>query len=135
MNMIVPVLDPHGLRKFALTTAGLLAGIFGVALPWLFDAAWPLWPWMAAAVLTFWGLLHPASLRPVYRGWMKAAIVLGKGNNLILFSVVYLFILSPVGMLMRWLGYDPLQRRYGTHARSYRKPAPPRLPDHMEKPY
>jgi hypothetical protein len=34
----IPELDARGLRQFALTTGGIVAGLFGLLLPWLFDA-------------------------------------------------------------------------------------------------
>ena len=33
----IPELDREGLRQFGLTTGGIVAVLFGVVLPWLFD--------------------------------------------------------------------------------------------------
>ena len=50
MTAPIPELDHAGLRRFGLTTGALIAGIFGLLLPWLFDARYPAWPWLAAAL-------------------------------------------------------------------------------------
>ncbi len=33
---------PQHLRSFGLTTAGIVAGLFGLLLPWLLSRAWPI---------------------------------------------------------------------------------------------
>jgi Kef-type K+ transport system membrane component KefB len=135
MNVIIPELDLYELRKFAITTAGLLAIIFGAVLPWLFGAAWPWWPWLIAAVLALWGLLHSASLRPVYRVWMRVALLLGKVNSVLLLGIIFMLVISPAGVIMRLFGYDPLKRGFDMKTESYRKPGAARSQNHMEKPY
>ena len=44
----IPELDRAGLRKFGLTTGAIVALLFGLFLPWLFDFGLPRWPWMLA---------------------------------------------------------------------------------------
>lgn len=135
METNIPVLDSRGLRKFGLTMACFIAGLFGLVLPWVYGHPGPLWPWVLAAALTLWSLVLPASLGLIYRGWMRVALVLGRVNTMLLLSLVFLFIITPAGVTMRLFGYDPLKRRFVSHARSYRRPCvvPPR--DHMERPY
>ena len=133
--MNIPELSHRGLRKFGLTTAGLIAAFFGLGLPWLYGSERSLWPWITAVILVVWSLLLPSSLRLVYRGWMRVALVLGKVNSHVLLSLVFIFVLSPLGMLMRMAGYDPLHRKILTGVRTYRKPSEVRKPDTMENPY
>ena len=49
-NYKIPELDRAGLREFALVTSGVIVGLFGLFLPWLFDLKWPTWPWILAAI-------------------------------------------------------------------------------------
>jgi hypothetical protein len=60
-----------GLRQFALVTGAVVSGLFGLFLPWLFDFAWPIWPWIVSAVLVLVGMIAPLALRPVYKLWMR----------------------------------------------------------------
>ena len=64
----IPELDRPGLRRFGLTTGAIVAALFGVLLPYLFDHAWPRWPWVIAAILITWATVAPGTLRLVYRG-------------------------------------------------------------------
>jgi hypothetical protein len=135
MDRNIPELNPPGLRNFALSAAGMLTGVFGVAVPWWFGHAWPVWPWIAAGMLALWGLARPASLRPIYRAWMGLALVLGRMNSVLLLGVVFLLFITPAGVIMRLFGYDPLQRRFPSVMTSCRKPSVDPSPNQMEKPY
>jgi hypothetical protein len=77
----------------------------------------------------------PSSLRLVYRGWMRAALILGKANSYVLLSLIYIIVFSPLGILMRMAGYDPLHRKFLAHTSTYRKPSVIKKPDTMERPY
>jgi len=135
MNNEIKDLDTAGLRRFALTTAGMVASMFGVVLPLLFRKNWPFWPWVMALVLMLWGQLLPATLRLPYRGWMRLALLLGWLNSMLLLSSMFICVISPAGILMRLFGYDPLRLRYAAHLASYRKASVSPLRKHMEKPY
>ena len=37
----IPELDKKGLREFGLVTGGIVAGLFGLFFPWIFDRAFP----------------------------------------------------------------------------------------------
>ena len=65
--------DVAELRKFGLIFGTLVIGAFGLLIPWIWDLeiAVTKWPWPLGAVFILWGLVHPASLGPVYRVWMK----------------------------------------------------------------
>ncbi|MDW8322971.1 MAG: SxtJ family membrane protein [Burkholderiales bacterium] len=126
-------LESHQLRSFGLLTGAIVAVLFGLLLPWLFSHAWPLWPWVLAALLAGLGLLLPRALAPVYRGWMKFGHVMGIINSRILLGLVFYGLLTPMGALMRALGWDAMRRR--RHAASYRVPSRNRDKHHFERPY
>jgi hypothetical protein len=60
----------------------------------------------------------PRILGPVERGWMAFALVLGAINTRIILTLVYVLVVTPIGVLRRWRD-DPLTRRLGTDARSH----------------
>ncbi len=65
----------------------------------------------AGALLLLTGLLFPAAARSFHFGWMKIAGVLGWINSRILLGVVFYGIMTPMGLVMRLFGRDPLDRR------------------------
>lgn len=134
MKNDIPDLNKAGLRRFALTTAGLMAVVFGVIMPVLRQKNWHLWPWVVALVLILWGLVLPESMRLLYRWWMVLALFLGKINCTLLLTLLYLFIISPLGIVLRLCGYDPLHKKK-TGQPSYRKQSVIPQRNHMEKPY
>jgi hypothetical protein len=125
--------DPKQLRSFALVTSGLLAGIFGLLLPAIWNYAWPVWPWAAGGILAAWGVVAPATLFPFYRYWMKFAAVLGWINTRLLLGFVFYALITPIGFVARLFGRDPMQRKFDEHIASYR--APPLGDNNMEVPY
>jgi len=69
-------------------------------------------------VLVVPGLLMPAVLGPVERGWMAFAAVLGAINTRILLTLIYVTVVTPIGWLRRW-SEDPLDRKLGSDATSH----------------
>ncbi|WP_462321131.1 SxtJ family membrane protein [Halochromatium sp.] len=131
----IPELDRAGLRRFALTTAAIIILLFALLLPWLLETGWPIWPWPLAAVLALWGLIAPASLRPVYRGWMRFGLLLSRITTPLILGLVFFLLFVPVGWAMRLFGHDPMRRRLQSEAKSYRLPSQPISPESFERPY
>ncbi len=131
----IPELDRKGLRHFGLTTGAIFAGLFGAFFPWVFERAFPVWPWIILAVLGAWALVAPASLRPVYRGWMRFGLLLGKVTTPIVLGTLFYVVIVPVGFMMRLTKPDPLRRRFDRSATTYRieTKTPPR--ENLERPF
>jgi hypothetical protein len=123
------------LRKFGLTTGAIVAVLFGLLLPWLFNHAWPTWPWIVAAILWTWAVLLPATLKPVYHGWMKVGHVLGGVNTRIILGIMFYTVFFLVGLIMKLVGNDPMSRKINKTASSYRVISRPRNKNHVERPY
>ena len=131
----IPELDASGLRKFAFTLGAALIVVFGLFFPWALSFALPLWPWLVAAVLAAWGLVAPASLGPVYRGWMRFGLLLGRIVSPVVIGAMFFLIISPVALVMRLAGRDAMARRIDRNAVSYRITSQPSLKEHMERPF
>lgn len=122
------------LRNFGLITSALLILFFVVLIPWIWDLAYPMWPWVVAAALSLAALVAPARLRPVYRVWMRFAELLGWINTRIILGLIFYLIFVPFGLLMR-LVRDPMRRSRDAGAASYRVPSQGPKPENMEKPF
>ena len=131
----IPELDRKGLRQFALTFAAIVATVFGLILPFLLDAAYPLWPWLIAGAFTLWGLAAPDSVAPFYRLWMRFGGIMGNIINRIILGTVFFLIIWPIGAIMRLTGKDPMARTWDPNLESYRIPSAPLKSNHMERPY
>jgi len=64
-----------------------------------------------AGVLTLIGLFVPVAARAFHRFWMGIAAVLGYVNSRILLSLLYYCLFTPVGLVRRVFGRDPMKRR------------------------
>lgn len=83
-------------------------------------------PWTVAAGLGAVGLLAAAMVwvsreagRRLYVGWMIAAQPIGWTLSHLVLGVVYYLVLTPIGLLLRLGGRDPMRRRFDPEARSY----------------
>lgn len=123
------------LRNFGLITGAITVVLFGLLLPWLFEHAYPLWPWLVAGVLWLWALLWPAGLQPVFRGWMAVGHVLGWINTRIILAIMFYLLFLPVGVMLRLLGKDPMARKLDKAIASYRVTRTAPKKDHVEKPF
>src|SRR3972149_7215658 len=76
----------------------------------------PVLPWLLAGLaltLAAAAVLSPAGLRPVHRVWMRGADLLAWVNTRLVLGLVYFLVMTPIGLLMRLAGRDPLDRRLG----------------------
>lgn len=130
----IPELDKSGLRRFGITTGGILAVIFGILVPYLLDHAWPLWPWIVAAILTGWALVAPTTLNPVYRGWMRFGLLASKVVTPIILTVAYVVTVIPTSIVLAIMRKDAMRRKFDAGP-SYRVQSKQPSVDNMEKPY
>ncbi len=75
--------------------------------------------WVIGGTLCAVFALWPASRRPLYVGWMYAVYPIGWTVSHVLLGIVYFLVLTPIGLLMRMLGRDPMERRIDRTASSY----------------
>ena len=114
-------------------TAGL--GLMGL---WLWHGGNGPGAWGLAGVAAFFlgsGLFYPPVLRPLWRGWMLVARVLGFVNTHILLALVFYTLFTATGAIMRIFRRDPLDRRFEPERPSYwsRREVPLLPRDHYER--
>jgi hypothetical protein len=107
------------LRRFGLVTGGVALALVVLRLG-RHQAGRPVWALAGAgALLTLTGLLSPRGLRPIHAGWMRLAALLGWINTRLLLSLFFFAVLTPLALLARLFGHDPLRRRRSSSAASY----------------
>lgn len=131
----IPELDKKGLRDFGLITGGLFVAIFGLALPWKFGWEWPIWPWVVCGVLVVWALAAPMGLNPVYRIWMRFGLLIGSVMSRVILAAVFFLVVTPVGILMRATGKDPMNRELDASLETYREPISANKSNNFDKPF
>ncbi len=127
--------DRQELRRFGVTTGAIVALLFGLLLPWLLNRPFPTWPWVVAGILAGAGLAMPATLGPVYRGWMKFGHVMGTVNTRILLAFTFYVVIFPLGLVMRVFHKDPMGRALDNHLTSYRVASKGHGKHNMENPF
>jgi len=122
------------LRSFGFTVGGIFALI--AFWPLVIRAADPRWWALAiAASLLIPAVVFPRSLVWVHKGWMAIGHVMGWINTRIILGIVFYVIVTPIGMIRRWLGKDPMGRQLRPDLDSYRVIRKPRPASHLTKQY
>jgi hypothetical protein len=72
------------------------------------------------------GLLRPGWIRPIYVGWMVLAFPIGWTVSQVMLVLMFYGLFTPIGLVFRLLGRDPLHRARRPGVESYwiPKPAP-----------
>ena len=71
-----------------------------------------------ALALSLLALISPSWTERFNRGWMALAAGLGFVNSRVLLSLMYYLVVTPIGVVLRLAGHDPLHRR-GPQRESY----------------
>ena|SRR3989442_11875600 len=127
---MAPQVDRAQLRNFGLIVGGILGAI----------GLWPtiirgqndrLWLVGLAIVLILPALVAPQALAPAHRGWMALGSALGWLTTRIVLGLIFFGLITPMGLVRRLAGRDPMQRAFDPKATTYRVPQRPRPGTHM----
>jgi Saxitoxin biosynthesis operon protein SxtJ len=108
------------LREFATIWLPAFAALAGLVLGWRsgsWTIAFGLWAVAAASLIV--GLARPALARPLFLGLTLATFPIGWIVSHVVLGVIYFGLFTLVGMLMRLVGYDPMDRAYDSDASTY----------------
>ena len=71
-----------------------------------------IWSLIISLIFLILGLLKSKILTPLNRLWFKFGIFLGKIVSPLVMGVIFFFVVTPTGLIMRILGKDPLNLKY-----------------------
>lgn len=118
-------------RAFGLTFAIIFA--LGGLSPLLRGRPVRGWALVAAAVVFLVALVLPRGLAPLNRIWLRFGLLLHACTSPVILALVFFTCVTPIGLVRRWLGKDPLRLRLDHDAATYwieRQPPGP-VPDTM----
>jgi hypothetical protein len=121
-------------REFGLVVGGVFVLLGGW---WLYRGKFPnVAPVVLplGSLLVLLGLIWPRALMLPNRAWMLLAEGLSFVTTRIILAIVFFLVVTPIGLVKRLSGWDPLSRR-GARSTSYWKPYSERQrdPRHYEK--
>jgi hypothetical protein len=109
-NRVQARLTPREGRRFAFTVGIALLIIAGIT--WWRDHFWLVRIFsILSGLLLLAGILVPGLLSPVFRAWMRLARLISKVTTPIFMGVTYFIVLTPIGLIMRLLGKNPMVRK------------------------
>jgi hypothetical protein len=135
INHKIPELDRNGLRQFGLTMGGAVVVIFGLFFPWMLDLEWPVWPWVIAALFWLLAVINPLWLRWIYRTWMRFGLLASRVMTPLVLGIVFFVMISPMALVRRFMGKDPLERVLDSSRKSYRVQSIKSPADKLERPF
>ncbi len=120
-------LTPRQGREFGVKV-GLAFGAIALILLWRERETAAAVLGALGGVLVAGGLFAPSALGPVYRGWMRLALLLSRVTTPLFLGLVYFVVLTPVGLVRRTLGRNPLVHRPGPEGGFWMRHIPPADP-------
>tara|TARA_B100000242_G_scaffold127949_1_gene90293 strand:- start:34 stop:417 length:384 start_codon:yes stop_codon:yes gene_type:complete len=71
-----------------------------------------LWSLIISFIFLILGILNSRILTPLNKLWFKFGIFLGKIVSPIIMGIIFFFVVTPIGVLMRFFGKDVLNLKY-----------------------
>ena len=118
--------DTRQLRLFglsALAASVVLAGV--MVFVWAVAILWAVVVLGTGAALLSCSLIRPRAARVLYVALTAAVLPIGMAVSFALLAAFYFLLLTPVGLVFRLLGRDPLHRRFDRSCHSYWTPRRP----------
>jgi hypothetical protein len=100
-----------------------LCGVIGAIFHWKLgapSAARGFWIAGAAILVVYYAV--PPLRRPMYVGWMVLCWPLGWVMSHVILGIAYFLVITPVGLIMRAFGNDPMRRKFDRSATTYWTP-------------
>jgi hypothetical protein len=136
-KQVIPDLDANQLRQFGLILGGLLIFVIGIYMPWLWS--WKLFPnyycIFSGSCIALWSILNPSSIRGLYQLWMRISLSIGEIVNFFILFLIFFLIITPMGLVRKLFGYDPMLKNFEPNTNSYRIKSRITARESIERPY
>ena len=98
------------LRDFGLLIGFMIPFFMGWLIPFISGHGFRFWSLFIGFPLIIFGVFSPLLLFYPYKVWMALGKYLGWINSHIILGLVFIIVLQPIAILMRFVGYDPLKK-------------------------
>lgn len=111
----------HGKLGSNRIFGGLMALIAALVAFWSWRHGHPALPWAAAIGIGFacCAGFAPAMLQPLHKAWMALGHLLGRIVSPIIMALIYFGVVTPIALIARARGVDPMRRKLDPTARTY----------------
>ncbi len=116
--------------RLELRFFGLLVAAFLALVGWLVYRRWQsptaagmIWGFALVVVAFYYAV--PTARRMIYFAWMTAFYPLGWLISHLLLATIYFLVFTPIGLVMRLLGRDPMERHWNPDTETYWVAQPP----------
>ena len=83
--------------------------------PLLNDENIRFWSLVISVIFLILGIFNSSLLLPLNKLWFKFGIILGKIISPVVMGIIFFFVVTPIGLIMRILGKDLLNLRYNNN--------------------
>ncbi len=111
--------DKKELRQFSIALIVATALVGGLLWWKLGPNPWSKGLWLGGPVAGLLGLAIPIAIKPLFIVLSVVAFPIGLVIGTLALAIVYYLMITPIGLVFRLLGRDPLHRRFDPSASSY----------------
>ena len=99
----------------------VMAVVAGLVALWAWRKGhgWLWWPAGIAIAFALAAAIAPALLAPLNRAWMAFGLLLGRIISPLVMGLIFFGVVTPIAVIARWRGVDPMRRRFDPAAKSY----------------
>ncbi len=80
--------------------------------PLIYNGEIRIWSLLISIIFLILGLLKSKILTPFNKLWFKFGIFLGKMISPVIMGIIFFLVVTPIGLIMRFLGKDVLNLKY-----------------------
>ena len=73
------------------------------------------WSLIISVIFLILGILNSKVLTPLNKIWFRFGILLGKIISPLVMAIIFFFVVTPIGLLMRFIGKDLLNLKFNNH--------------------
>ena len=87
--------------------------------PLTYDEPVRIWTAIMSSVFLILGLMNSKLLTPLNKLWFKFGMILGAIVSPVVMGVVFFLVVTPIGLIMKIMGKDLLNKKYDKKKRTY----------------